>query len=355
MSKRKKRILIILIVFLALLAVLFIGAYGMFRSQLTAMKTIRKLDDRLYTLDYVGDYGFDEFQSRGGASSDSEVGSYIAEFLSHGFYKVNPDTANFGCSTVLAPSDNGYLFGRNYDWVDCTIMIVRTKPENGYASVSTCNMDYLGFGEDYLPEGFQNQMLALASVYVPLDGMNEMGLCVADLMIEVNEVTNQDNGKVDLTTTTAIRKILDEAKDVDEAIEILKNIDMHGSAGLMHHLALCDKSGRSVVAEYIDNELIITETPIVTNFFLTEGEKYGIGTEQSKLRYSILSDFLSENATADSEDMRDALKSVCKKTLNDENEKTVWSIVCDPNAGTLTYYIRENYEEKLVFPIREDK
>ena len=98
MSKRKKRILIILIVFLALLAVLFIGAYGMFRSQLTAMKTIRKLDDRLYTLDYVGDYGFDEFQRRGGASSDSEVGSYVAEFLSHGFYKVQPDTANFGCS-----------------------------------------------------------------------------------------------------------------------------------------------------------------------------------------------------------------------------------------------------------------
>lgn len=84
-------------------------------------------------------------------------------------------------------------------------MIVQTKPEHGYASVSICNMDYLWFGEDYLPEGFGNQMLALASVYVPLDGMNEKGLCVADLMIDVDEKTCQDTGKKDLTTTMAIR------------------------------------------------------------------------------------------------------------------------------------------------------
>lgn len=107
----------------------------------------------------------------------------------------------------------------NVDWQDCTIMIVETKPENGYASVSTCNMDFLGFGEDYLPEGFLNKMLALSAVYVPLDGMNEMGLCVADLMIDTDENICQDTGKTSLTTTTAIRLLLDKAATVDEAVK----------------------------------------------------------------------------------------------------------------------------------------
>ena len=154
------------------------GGYLLFRGQLTAIGTVKKVGDRLYTMTYKGDYGFDAFLKKGGAASDAEVGDHVTEFLSHGFYKVKPQTQRQGCSTVHAKGENGgYLFGRNYDWKDCTVMVVQTKPENGYASVSTCNMDFWGFGEGYLPEGFVNKMLAISSVYVPLDGINEKRLC----------------------------------------------------------------------------------------------------------------------------------------------------------------------------------
>lgn len=125
------------------------GGYLLFRGQLTAIGTVKKVGDRLYTMTYKGDYGFDAFLKKGGAASDAEVGDHITEFLSHGFYKVKPQTQSQGCSTVHAKGENGgYLFGRNYDWKDCTVMVVQTKPENGYASVSTCNMDFWDLERD---------------------------------------------------------------------------------------------------------------------------------------------------------------------------------------------------------------
>ena len=45
---------------------------------------------------------------------------------------------------------------------------------------------------------------------------------------------------------------------------------------MMVHFALADRSGRSVVVEYIDDEMVVTDTPAVTNFYLAEGRKQGL-------------------------------------------------------------------------------
>lgn len=352
MKKRWKILLGVLGVIGLILAVGVAGAAVMFREQLAAMNGIRKLEDGLYTMCYEGDYGFEDFLQRGGASSDEEVGAYLTEFLSHGFYQVEPKTQKQGCSTLQMPTDEGgYLFGRNYDWTSATTMIVQTKPEHGYASVSTCNMEYLGFGEGYLPEGFVNKMMGLSAVYVPLDGMNEMGLCVADLMIDTEENTCQDTGKANLTTTTAIRLLLDQAADVDEAVALLKQYDMHSSAGMMHHLAIADSKGNSVVAEYVADELVITQTKIVTNFYLAAGEKHGIGSEQSKRRYELLTLWQEEKQTAALADMKDAMLSVSQGLMGEKEWKTVWTILYDQSEGTLTYYFDENYDKHYDFSV----
>lgn len=55
----------------------------------------------------------------------------------------NVTTGSFGCSTIYTQNESGtYFFGRNYDWAECETMIVHTKPENGYESVSTCCLDF---------------------------------------------------------------------------------------------------------------------------------------------------------------------------------------------------------------------
>ena len=170
----------------------------------------------------------------------------------------------FGCSTLSVKNRNGgYLFGRNFDWNACKGLIVSVRPENGYASVSTVNMDFIRAGGLDLSQ-LPDQMQVIVSLHVPLDGMNEKGLAVSVNMIQDSASINQDTEKPDLTTTTAIRLLLDKAANVEEALELLRQYDFHSSMGMMVHLALADADGRSVAVEYVDHEMIVTETPVVS-------------------------------------------------------------------------------------------
>ena len=96
------------------------------------------------------------------------------------------------------------------------------------------------------------RMQSITAIYVPLDGMNAKGLVVADLTAGDDEETYQRTGKVNLTTTTAIRLLLDKAADVDEAVALLKQYDMNSSIGISHHLSIADAHGKSIVVEYVN-------------------------------------------------------------------------------------------------------
>ncbi len=313
---------------------------------------IVELEPGLFAVRYDGDYGFDGFLEQGGASSDREVVQYLAENL---VGELGLDFLGniFGCSTVTANSPDGsVLFGRNFDWNACEAMIVESHPENGYASLSTVNMDFITMGAGGMMEAAlkMDQVRTLAALYAPLDGMNEKGLAVSVNMIQDNASISQSTGKPGITTTTAVRLLLDKAATVDEALELLRQYDFHASMGLVVHLALADSTGRSVVVEYLGNEMSVVETPVVTNFYLTPGEKYGIGTSQSHTRYEILTKLLAENPTLTPEEVRDALSSVSKGNFG-EFESTEWSIVFDLAAKTARYYHRENYDNSWLFAL----
>ena len=53
----------------------------------------------------------------------------------------------------MTSPDGAPLFGRNFDWEECDKMLVHTIPKNGYESIATCNLNFLGFGEDWKPDG----------------------------------------------------------------------------------------------------------------------------------------------------------------------------------------------------------
>lgn len=310
---------------------------------------IRQLSDGLSAVRYDGDDGFEDFLRQGGASSDSEVMKFLA---SHFFPKTSGlefSGAVFGCSTLSVQNQEGeHLFGRNFDWDQCQALIVQSEPEEGYASLSTVNMDFIhgsaGMELEQLPE----QVKVLAALYAPLDGMNEKGLCVAVNMIEDSDTINQTTEKADLTTTTAVRLLLNRAADVDEALVLLGKYNFHASMDRMIHLALSDASGRSVAVEYVDDTMVVTDTPVVTNFYFAEGEKKGIGTKQSHTRYDILMDTMRQNKALDMEGVRDALDRVSKDNFG-EFESTEWSVVYNQDNREIHYYHREDYDTRYVF------
>ncbi len=325
-------------------------------SDIIPEEKITELEEGLLAVRHEGDYGFDKFLSGGGASTDGEVVRFLAENLLE-----NPDLGFagdiFGCSTITVQNVAGeFLFGRNFDWNTCDAMVVLSYPENAYASISTVNMDFIrqGAGSAAGIVLKAEEVRTIAALYAPLDGMNEKGLAVSVNMIQDSATIDQNTEKPDITTTTAIRLLLDKAGTVEEALELLGQYDMHASMGMMVHFAIADVSGNSVAVEYIDNEMIVTETPVVTNFYLAEGEKYGIGTEQSHERYEILMDRLKENPVMDETEVRSALDLVSKDNF-DEFESTEWSIVFHLDEGKADYYHRENYTQGYTFSIEQRK
>ncbi len=315
--------------------------------RVTPTSEITELETGLSAVRYEGEYGFDTFLEQGGAASDADVAAYITSLLEQ---EIQMEGASFGCSTLSVENqDGGYLFGRNFDWNTCSGLIVSARPQKGYASVSTVNMDFVRAGEPHLSK-LPDSVQALVSLYAPLDGMNEKGLAVSVNMIQDSVSINQDIGKPDLTTTTAIRLLLDKAANVEEALELLRQYDFHSSMGMMVHLAVADADGRSVAMEYVDNEMIVIETPVVTNFYLSDGEKQGIGTAQSHTRYEILTQTLEERGTMTETEVRDALDSVSKDNFG-EFESTEWSIVMNQETKELIYYHRENYETAYVISV----
>ena len=327
------------------------GNTGLNSTRITLTEEIQELEDGLSAVRYEGNYGFDEFLEQGGADSDERVAEYLVEQLSDAGISLLFGGNPFGCSTLsVQGSDGGYLFGRNFDWNHCNALIVSAKPEDGYASVSTVNTDFIqsgGIDISVLPD----QIQAIIGLYAPLDGMNEEGLTVSVNMIQDSDGINQNTDRPDITTTTAVRLLLDEAATVDEAIELLGQYDLHASMGMMVHFALADALGNSVVVEYIDNEMSVVQTPAVTNFYLTEGQKYGIGTAQSHERYEILMRAIEEQESMTETQLRDALDSVSKDNF-DEFESTEWSIVMNQETKELTYFHRENYDNGYTIAIR---
>ena len=312
---------------------------------------ITELCDGLSAVRFGGEYGFADFLEQGGASSDADILAFLESNVFFDATTLSFNVSNFGCSTLSVRSPEGdSLFGRNFDWNHCNAMIVQSSPATEYASISTVNMDFIrGVSLTQLPE----QMQAIAALYAPLDGMNENGLVVSVNMIQDRASISQASDKPDITITTAIRLLLNQAATVEEAVSLLEAYDMNASMGYMVHFAIADTSGNSVVVEYINNEMIVTQTPVVTNFYLSEGEKNGIGTAQSHTRYDILMEALDQNETMSMTDVRDALSSVSKKNFG-EFESTEWSVVFNQSTGEVYYYHRENYENSYVFSVSKE-
>lgn len=305
------------------------------------LESLSKLQDRLYFMEYKDDYKLDEFLKVGG-EGDIGVHKFIEDNLLNG-NKMDFNGPNMGCSTFSAELESGEkIYGRNFDEAECGALVLITKPEKGFASISMVNLSYIGIYPDKLPLDFDNSgSFLLATPYVPLDGVNEKGLTVGILKIKQTP-TKQNRGKVKVNSTAAMRAVLDKCETVDEAIAMFDSLDMHSSANTDFHYHVSDRFGASAVIEYIDSVMSVVRKECATNFLLTDGVEVGGGHD----RFEKMDNKLKENGGV-FQSMQEAMELLKEVSAN----STRWSAMYNKTNPELVLSVFKDYGNLYTFKL----
>lgn len=248
----------ILLIFALVVAVLVAAVAIVWHGEIATLRTIHSVDGNkyLYAMEYKAAYDLDAVVE---ADIDSNAGlmEFIVKKLAKGIpIKIkNPAerVAVFNCTSfqVKNAEGEGYLYGRNYDFFKNPTMVTVSRPKNGYASIAVSDMSHFGYGLEKLPSSFVSKALCLAAVYAPVDGINEKGLCTS-IMALPKQPARQDSGKHKVGTTIIMRLFLDRCATVDEALELVDNLDIcHDlKTGSGYHYMVADASGNCAVIEF---------------------------------------------------------------------------------------------------------
>ena len=322
---------------------------------LTTLKAVEGFE-RVYTVEYDGDYLLDSLIAAN-LKTDVELIQYLTvnipswKLAKESGIPLTINVTGAGCSSITANNAGpagGKIFGRNFDYTDGSAIIIHTMPYEGYESVSTSYPWFITGDLDWEPtNNVETDAVALGLIYAPLDGMNEKGLYISILQLDDENTNQTDPNKNDVQTTVAVRYLLDKAASVDEALEILSNFNMHNVYDTAYHYAIADNTGKSVVVEYINNEIKVADAKVVTNHYLVpnSGKDLPESTNSSIIRYNTAYQTGTDcNWNMTPAMMRDTLSAVSVKKQNPWGTHiTIWSAVYEPNSKKVTYYFRKDY------------
>lgn len=308
-----------------------------------------------YVMDYYADYHIDQIRAHGMDVEHIEdslievifpdaIASVATEmkgrFLDEKIETIPVDGDH--CSTVCLHSPNGHvLFGRNLDYSHDACLIVRVHHGDELSSIAVLDLHYLNLDRADLEETslFERIPLLFAPYYLQ-DGMNRHGVAVADMSVQ-GVKPPYDGTRPNILHPTAMRLILDYAKNVDEAVEILKQYNVHFVAETCHFM-IADASGKSVVVEFIDGEAKVTpakETWQVCTNDLVYGASEADCDENCE-RYRTASDQLAKASTAAGvDDVMHVMESVSKDNW------TMWSSVYDLSSRKCRIAYRRHYDK----------
>lgn len=238
------------------------------------------------------------------------------------FYEVN-EVKPSGCSSVRI----GKYYGRNLDYYvnkNADFIIHTPASENRFASI--------GMSADYplcLKESVENGTLSeedyAAIAYYMTDGINEKGVAINGNVVpcgECSRTTGTNPGAPAVVTNGVVRYVLDHAASVDDAIELLKDINIvvpsEAKFPFEEHWMISD-ANKTVCVEIWNNELVVVEDNVMTNFYVSHPDtEMGIGHE----RYEILKAHLDEGTSVDG--MHNLMKRVWYSNAYSTKADPLW-------------------------------
>ncbi len=336
-------------------------------------------DGSLYEMYYTADYKLDQVIDAGIAETTQlfrYIGSILYDNVSASSAKA---TYGAGCSAFAVPdaSSGNFLMGRNYDfrhtnkdstsYVDISAIVVHTAPAGGKKSISIVDGLNIGYGKGFYTDGTTDLSLMMGLPYAALDGINEDGFAIGILALKENQ-TNQQTGKKRISSTVAIRMLLDRASTVNDAVSMLRNydMDMRGQGSSNYHFFMADATGDYAIVEYTraKGDTIPTVMEVfsgndtlrcVTNFYVSPtmvGTTDGWGSNHGKDRYFNMRNTLQSNHyVLGTEDAWSLLKLVSQPPTEEITSQTQWSSLYNLSEKTLRLSLLRNYAKQFNFKV----
>lgn len=367
-----------------IIAAICIAIACIWGGEIATINSIVSVDGNqyLYRMEYKAAYDLDDLISKD-IDENAELLDYVIGRIGKGLpLKIksaqvadeNGDMQTMNCTSFQATKadGDGFWYGRNYDFFKNPTMVTVSHPRKGYASIAVSDMSHFGYSLEKLPTGFVASLSCLASIYAPVDGINEKGLCTS-IMALPKQASQQDTEKHDVGTTIIMRLWLDRCATVAEALELLETVDVRHDAavGSGYHYMVADASGDCAVVEFDKEDgwktMIVRKDPsanymLVTNHLLSE--KYyttepdeAVGNPHSKSwwRYETAGAYLNEhNGVLTLEEAQECLALVHWKDLVWDNgmvEDTQYSNVYDQKNITLSLRNWNDYETTCTFSL----
>jgi len=356
---------------IGILAALCITVLCIWGREIATLRSIKTVDgnDYLYTIEYKASYDLDDVIEKD-IDENAELLDYVIGRVGKGLpIKIKSsqvadekgETATINCTSFQAAraDGDGFLFGRNYDYFKNPTMVTVSHPKKGYASIACSDMSHFGYSLEKLPTSFAKSLNCLASIYAPVDGINEKGLCTS-IMALPKQASRQDTPKHDVGTTIIMRLWLDRCATVQEALDLLETVDVRHDAavGSGYHYMVADASGDCAVVEFDKedgwktmivrkssdaNSMLVTNHLLSAKYYTTEPDA-AVGNPRSKSwwRYETAAAYLQKhNGTLTLEQAQECLSLVHWKDLVWDNgtvEDTQYSNVYDQEHISL--YLR---------------
>ena len=308
---------------------------------LDTLKTInsfKELGTNFYSIDFYGDY---------------------TSILEGNNKKCAEESINPGhnCSLFSVSADSThFLFGRSFDnpsgW-KCKTLLCRCHPRDSYASLTLMRMADFGIdrSDNVSAFSYDKKLQLLNAAFWPPDGINEKGLVVAMAAVEERKL-NLDTNKAFINCTYLVREMLDHAKDVEEAIAIVKKYNVMNdvwSGTFDQHILIADATGKSVVVELSDGEFRFVHNTNPWQVATNDPVYEKTIAEQKDVcpRFKTISDALeTSKGNIDSEKAMNLLKQV-------GHQYTEWSVVYDISKREMNVAIDFDFNKIYHFSFTE--
>ena len=358
----------VLLWILGILAALVLAVLCIWGGELRTLSTLASVDGNpyLFQMEYKAGYDLDDVISKD-VDTNAELLDYVVGRIGKGLpIKIksaqvadeNGELATFNCTSFQAAKadGNGFWFGRNYDYFKNPSLVTISRPKKGYASIAVSDMSHFGYSLEKLPDSFLTSLSCLASIYAPVDGMNEKGLCTS-IMALPKQAAQQDTERHNVGTTIIMRLWLDRCATVQEALDLLETVDVcHDAAvGSGYHYMVADANGDCAVVEFDKDDgwktmvvrkeadapfMLVTNHLLSGKYYTTEPDP-AVGNPHSKSwwRYETAGAYLAgHKGILTFDEAQECLAQVHWKDLVWDNgtvEDTQFSNVYDQTALTL--------------------